>query len=214
MNKDFLVISGGNIDKDFLKVYIKMQKFYVTIAVDRGLEAVDELNMDVDFIVGDFDSVDSNILKKYEKKVHTKRYSSEKDYTDTDIAVDFCIKSKADSVTIIGGTGTRLDHVFGNLAVVSDALDKGTNVCIVDKNNKIYMTSSEISLERSRQYGRYVSIFPYGSEAIVTLEGFKYNLNEYLLENTKSIGVSNEIIDDVAKVKCHKGRLIIMETVD
>ena len=38
----------------------------------------------------------------------------EKDDTDTGLAIQKAIETGADEILMIGGTGTRLDHVMGN----------------------------------------------------------------------------------------------------
>lgn len=76
-----LIVSGGNVD-----IEIKEKEYDKIIAVDKGLESVYKQNIKPDYIVGDFDSVDKNIIDFYKNKgIEIKEYNSEKDYTDTEI---------------------------------------------------------------------------------------------------------------------------------
>ncbi len=61
-----LIVTGGKINKNFLKNHLKLNKYDIIIAVDKGLETLDILSIKPDFIVGDFDSIDKNILEKYD----------------------------------------------------------------------------------------------------------------------------------------------------
>ena len=69
-----LIITGGNINKEFLHDFLKENKFEKIIASYKGLEILNKLNVKQDFIIGDFDSVNKEILEKYyKKKKHGKK---------------------------------------------------------------------------------------------------------------------------------------------
>ena len=61
-----LIVTGGEINKNFLKKHLKINKYDIIIAVDKGLETLDILNINPNYVVGDFDSIDKTILRKYE----------------------------------------------------------------------------------------------------------------------------------------------------
>ena len=60
-----LIVTGGKINKKFLKKHLQTNKYDIIIAVDKGLESLDKLNIIPNYIVGDFDSIDKNVLEKY-----------------------------------------------------------------------------------------------------------------------------------------------------
>ena len=45
-----VIITGGYINLDFLKVYLSENDYDYIIACDKGLEAVDKINISVDLI--------------------------------------------------------------------------------------------------------------------------------------------------------------------
>lgn len=61
-----LLITGGEIDIAFAREYVKRYDFQNIIAVDGGLERTAALNLMPDYIVGDFDTISTEILKRYE----------------------------------------------------------------------------------------------------------------------------------------------------
>lgn len=68
---------------------------------------------------------------------------------------------------------------------------------------------------KSRQFGTYVSLLPLTTQAEgVTLEGFKYPLKEYCMTSDNSLGVSNEITEETARITVKKGILIMIESKD
>ena len=62
--KTLLIVSGGSIDINFSKEYIKDKKYDRIIAADSGLVHCKEIGIEPTDILGDFDS-----LKNTEKKV-------------------------------------------------------------------------------------------------------------------------------------------------
>ena len=55
------------------------------------------------------------------------------------------------------------------------------------------------------------SIFPFGcSECRVTLKGFEYEIEMYLLNATLPIGVSNKVVSDEALVSVHYGTALVI----
>lgn len=187
------------------------------IAGDRGLEALYQLKIVPNHIVGDFDSVSPEILEFYKNQsqiiFHT--YHPEKDNTDTDIALKLAISLKSSAITIMGALGRRMDHAIANIHILKDALETNIPCQILDEHNRIYLINKEITLEKNRVYGKYISLIPLTSEVKdLTLTGFKYPLDNYDLPIGTSLGVSNEIVENIAQIKMKKGILIVIESKD
>lgn len=85
------------------------------IAVDGGLNYVYKLNLIPQFILGDLDSVDKNILNHYKDTVELIKYPSEKDFTDLELALEIAKEQGATEIIILSGTGGRIDHYLGNI---------------------------------------------------------------------------------------------------
>lgn len=187
------------------------------IVCDRGLEALYKLKIIPNHVVGDFDSVSPEILEFYKKQsqiiFHT--YHAEKDNTDTDIALKLAIRLKSSKITIMGVLGKRMDHAIANIHILKDALEANIPCQIIDEHNRIYLINKEMTLEKDKIYGKYVSLIPLTSEVEgITLTGFKYPLENYTLPIGTSLGISNEIIEDRAHIKMKKGILIVIESKD
>ena len=187
------------------------------IVCDRGLEALYQLKIIPNHVVGDFDSVSSNVLTFYQNKpqvvFHT--YNAEKDNTDTDIALKLAIKLKSSEITILGALGKRMDHAIANIHILKDALEAEIPCQILDENNRIYLINKEMTLSKDKVYGKYISLIPLTSMIEgLTLTGFKYPLNHYTLPIGTSLGISNEMIEDIAHIEMKKGILIVIESKD
>lgn len=68
--KTLLIVSGGSIDINFSKEYIKDKKYDRIIAADSGLVHCKEIGIEPTDILGDFDSLkNKELLEEYRKKV-------------------------------------------------------------------------------------------------------------------------------------------------
>jgi thiamine pyrophosphokinase len=217
----FLILSGGNVDSGWLKDWLKGNRVTYCIAADRGLETADALGIDVDLILGDYDSVDKNVLDKYRKKAEVLTFPPEKDYTDTHIAVKKAVeKIVADglkdstSIYIAGATGTRLDHTLTNIFVLDEALKAGVNAFIIDKYNKIYIKNSAFTIKKSEQFGSFISFIPMTEKVKISLDGMKYPLSDFELTQGNSICQSNEIVGDEARIDIEYGKVVVIEALD
>lgn len=216
-NSRILIVSGGKVDEDILKELIGTYSYSKIIGVDKGLESLDLLEIGPDILCGDFDTVNALIFNKYKDREGCviKEFPPMKDFTDTHLAVDIAIEEGATVIDICGGTGSRMDHFLGNLGVIAYALAKGVKVYMWDGNNRIQMTDKGIVQKKDECFGKYVSLIPYGGEVSgVTLYGFKYPLSGATLKLEESLGVSNEIVEEEAKVELESGKLIVIEARD
>lgn len=212
---NILVVSGGNIDIKFLEEILK-NNYDSIVAVDKGLESLYRLEKVPTYIVGDFDSVDNNIIEFYRNKnIPINEYNSEKDFTDTELGLELSINLNPDKITIVGGIGSRLDHTLANVHILTKCLEKNIECEIIDVHNKIYLINNKREIERKNLYGKFFSIIPLTSEVQgITLKGFKYPLENYTLSIGKSLGISNEIVESIATVEVKSGILIAVESKD
>ena len=64
----------------------------------------------------------------------------------------------------------------------------------MDAHNRIRLIDQPLTIEKKKQYGKYVSLFAFGGQVKgLTLRGFFYPLTEYDMEAENPLGVSNEI---------------------
>lgn len=211
------IFSGGTYQESFVKKILEQdEELFCLIAVDKGLESCLHLGLTPHYIVGDFDSVSpemSSYLKQNQDRVW--QLNPIKDDTDTEAAVRLALEKTEGDIVIFGGTGTRLDHVLGNIAVLGLGLKKNRNICLLDEKNRIRLVQKELYIKKEEQFGTYISVLPMGEKAVgVTLEGMAYPLKNHTLEKYSSLGISNEILEDTARIFTGRGDLIVMETRD
>lgn len=215
--KKTLILTGGHIDLTFAKHYISNFKFDYIICADHGLVAAHSLGITPNAIVGDFDSTDVSVLDQYKHNsdIFIRTYQPEKDYTDTEIALDMAIEVKSTEITLLGATGSRIDHMLGNIGLLIKCLKENITAHIVDKNNKLYVINMETILKKDNMYGDYVSLIPMTDEVLgVSLQGFKYPLNNHRLVKEETLSISNEVIEEEARITMSSGVLLVVESQD
>ena len=213
----FLIVSGGEATDEFVEEVIKKGGFDVILAADSGMDFLYRTQILPDIIVGDFDSVEPKVLDFFREKeqIDICVLNPVKDDTDTEFAIREAIRRGATDITIIGGTGTRLDHVLGNISLLGIGLEEGVRMELLDAHNRIWMIDHSVTLKKKEQYGNYLSLIPYNGKVTgVTLKGLKYPLHDYTLTIGNSLGVSNEIIQEEATVTVGQGVLIVIESRD
>ena len=200
----YLIVSGGEVKEGFLTWIVKNGGFDVILAADAGMEALYRDHILPDIIVGDFDSVNPDTLEYFHDKeqIEVCMLNPEKDDTDTEYAIREAIRRGAMEIVVIGATGTRIDHVLGNIS-------------LVDEHNRIRMINQPLTIRKAEQYGKYVSLIPFSEKVSgVTLRGLKYPLTDYTMGGFNSLGISNEIVSDEASISLSSGQLIVIESKD
>lgn len=194
---------------------MKRNKYDIIIAVDKGLEILDILNIKPNYIVGDFDSIKNKILEKYENSdIEIKRLNPEKDFTDTHSALKLAIELKSTHITIIGAIGTRLDHTISNIHILKYALDNNVDAKIVNERNEIGLINRACIIKKDNTY-RYISLIPLTTDVKgITLKGLKYIVKDGTFKVGDSIGVSNEQIEEEAIIEIKQGLLMVIRSKD
>lgn len=212
-----LIISGGYIDDVFALSWIKKNSYDCMIAADSGMNFLHRNGIVPDIIAGDFDSVDDDSLDEFSSlsDVEMLRLNPIKDDTDTEYVIREAIRRGATEITLLGATGTRLDHVLANVYLLGIGLEEGVSMEIVDVHNRIRMMDSHMEISKVDQFGDYVSILPVKGDAIgVTLVGMKYPLCDANVSCFSSLGVSNEIVAEKANISVKEGVLLVIESRD
>lgn len=226
-----LLVTGGKIDEAILSEYLlgKHGVIDMIMAADKGVEGLIKLGAKPDYLVGDFDSFSGDLdALLSDSSIVVKRLNPVKDDTDTESALRWILELVEAGhnishdafgtcdIVIIGGTGTRIDHILGNISILGIPMEKGYTACLVDSCNRIRMINSKMpTVIKAGEFGDYVSVFPVGDSASgVDLSGFKYPLKDARLTWFNSLGVSNEIIDTEGHITVKEGALIVVESKD
>jgi len=200
INKICYIVGASECDD----LCIENRKNSLVIAADGGYEVLLKHNIIPDIAVGDFDS-----LGYIPKEVEVIRHPVEKDDTDTALALKEGIKRGYNKFILFGCLGGRLDHTLANIQMLSYALDKGCECYILGSGTVITAINDKICFD-SYHKGN-ISVFCVGGKTYdVSISGLKYELNNAVLTDSVSLGVSNSFIGKNSEISVKNGKLVIM----
>lgn len=217
--KRCLIVTGGTMDLEFAGSFLKNRRFDLVVAVDGGLEYLKPLGIVPHAVVGDFDTVNQEVFLEYHRmeKVAWEVHRPEKDETDTELAIETAIKMGAEDITMLGGTGGRIDHMLANIHLLAGCLERGIAACMVDRQNRICILDGETTFYRRNLHGKYLSFIPLTEQVLgITLTGFKYPLTRRNITIGREAGlcVSNELVEEKGTITFDSGLLICVESRD
>jgi thiamine pyrophosphokinase len=190
------------------------------VAVDSGAKWCFEAGVIPDLLVGDLDSLDPEIAKAFEEQsVETIAFSSEKDASDLELALEEILDRGFTDLVATNVIGGRIDHelaALGNLAAVGE---RGLAVTVVESDQTlIFLNNPGARTELQVAFGSdvahaaeiTVSLIPWGGVAVVSATGFKWELDRAELHPAKSLGLSNVPTAVEPRIELHSGSLIVI----
>lgn len=207
-----IVCSGSINDYSYHKKYFERAQFVV--CVDGGAKHIRKFGLVPDVLIGDLDSISAEDLEYFkDMKVKIIKYPSQKEMTDTEIAINYAIDNGYKEVVIIGGIGTRIDHSLANILLLKQLLEKGIKGTLANEKNEITLTKDRIKVAKEKDAKLTLLPLTKVVEGITT-KGLYYQLNCEDIELGSSRGVSNEFKDEFAEISIKSGILIVIKSKD
>jgi thiamine pyrophosphokinase len=178
------------------------------IAADAGLHHAEKLNVKPKIIVGDFDSVDPEVLEQF-PDVPKKSYSRHKDLLDLEIALGVALEQGATSIHIFGATGGRFDQSLAALFIAARFKREGIDISLHGEQDIYFLRGLE-SQRYAVPVGQHFSVLSLTDIAVVSLSGAVYPLNEFALEYGVGLGISNEVKTSPLTVNVHEGLAVVV----
>lgn len=210
--KAVIVCGGTPPSKELL--FEEMKNCDYLLAADSGANCLLSYDVKPDYLIGDFDSVEKSTLNYFTNKgTPIEEYPREKDLTDSQIALQRCFDINAREIVFLGCTGTRVDHLFGNLGLLKQCCIKGIKATIRDDHNKIFMLNKSSSIYGEK--GEVFSLQAFGENVEnLFIEGGKYVLEDYTLSIGDSRTISNEFVNQEVVIKFKNGIILVCITRD
>jgi len=176
----------------------------VLLAVDGGLDHALAAGLEPSGLIGDLDSITDEGLTWAARNAEITRHPTDKEQTDTELALALAVTMDPAHLTLIGG-GDRLDHTIAGIGALGapaltsiptlDAWWAGQHIQVVHGPGKATLrlvSGSTMSL-----------LAMHGPCAKVTLTGTRWELDDVDLDPVVGLGVSNEVPggDEVTQVE-------------
>lgn len=212
MKKGLIIANGKIEDSEMLKEQIKKHDYI--LCADGGIKYIYHMDINVDAIIGDFDSVNKEFSRFIKNNnILIIKFPVEKDETDTELAIDHLIEQGCNQITLMGVIGTRMDHTLANILLLKKLAKNNVNGKIIDENNTIFLLNDYLKVNRKENH--YISIIPITlSGMIVTLKGFYYPLKDSFIGYGSTLGISNKIVESTGEIFITKGEALIFESRD
>lgn len=206
------IVLNGEI-KDYIKTkeIILDENYDYIIGADGGCNHLYKMDITPNYIVGDLDSINKELINYYEdKKVIFKKYPSHKDETDSEICMYLAKELGANKIDFIASLGKRIDHTLANIGLLKYIKDMNIKSRILTSEEEILIIKNEkINLKGKK--GDTISVIPIEGEAKgVTLENLEYPLNDVKIGYLSSLGISNIMLDNECTIKIKDGSALII----
>jgi thiamine pyrophosphokinase len=205
-----LVFAGGDpVDGD---VAARLPQSGVTVvAADSGVEHALAIGRGVDLVIGDFDSADpAAVDTAVAGGAEVRRYPSDKDQSDLELALHAARAGGARRVIVVGGYGGRLDHSLANALLLASPSFADLDIEALVGDARITVIHREARLTGAP--GELCSLLAVGGTARgVRTRGLRYPLEGEDLPPGSTRGVSNEFSEPVATVSLDHGALLAVQ---
>ena len=174
------------------------------LAADGGLRHLDQLNLEPQGILGDFDSLGYTPQR-------AEVFPVEKDDTDAMLAARKGLELGYREFLFYGALdGPRLDHTVANFQTLQFLADHGARGYLVGRDYLVTVMKNE-TLSFPAEAEGILSLFCLGANAEgVTIKGLHYELKDGTLTPGFPLGVSNHFTGKAATVTVKDGSLLAM----
>ncbi len=200
------VIFGGADMADGSRIRDSLLPDDFILCCDSGLRYAERLGLRPSLIVGDFDS-----YEKPETETETIVLPREKDDTDTVYAAREAVRRGFEEFLLIGVTGRRFDHTFGNISLLLWLDSMGKTARILDDYAEMEIVS-RTPAEISGDYPYFSLLNISGTARGITVRGAKYPLENAEIRSDYQYGISNEVLPgQKAVVSVREGCLLLVK---
>lgn len=182
------------------------------IAADGGALLCSRWDVLPQLVVGDFDSLSAEDAEELARAgARVIAYPSEKDESDTELAVRAALEAGADEIVLVAALGgPRLDHELANVLLVADPRLAG-RISAVRGDTTVNAVHAGGPCRLAGGPGDIVTLLPVGDAAGVVTDGLRYPLRHEGLRAGGARGLSNVIERAGATVALAQGVLIVVE---
>jgi len=207
-----LIVTGGDPPRaDSLdRLALPARDRILVIGADSGVHHAHALGLTVDIAVGDFDSIDPEVLRSL-RGCEIRRHPVDKDATDLELALDSALESGADRAIVIGGYGGRFDHLIGNVFLIAANRFERLHLRAVMGEALVAVVHPGMELELTGEPGANLTVLAvHGAATGVDIEGLAWPLHDATLHPGSTLGLSNRFLTSEARIRVRTGTLLVL----
>ncbi|MDE0805794.1 MAG: thiamine diphosphokinase [Acidimicrobiales bacterium] len=201
---DIVVVAGGTAPSR--SIVVPSSTFVV--AADSGVALAQALGLRVDVAVGDFDSLDADLVARLDDLAdEVRRHPVDKNATDLELALAVAVERSPARVLVVGLEGGRPDHALANVLVAAAPAFASLDVELVLDRGEAWVVRDR--LVGAWPAGTTVSMLPLHGAANVSIDSVRWPLDHVTLAPGTTRGISNSTTAEGATtVTVHDGVVI------
>jgi thiamine pyrophosphokinase len=204
--KRAIVLAGGELNTSPFR-----DSDDFVIAADSGYDHAVALDVHVDLLVGDLDSLSTAGLAHARRAgVAIEQYPTDKDHTDLELALTAAIDHGATVIDIHGAEGGRIGHLLSVALLAVAPSFASVGVTWHTDTGTIRAANAGHPVELAVSIGDTITLLPVGNAGGVTTTGLQWPLDDAFLTTGTSMGVSNEAISDQVAVEVREGSILVI----
>lgn len=186
----------------------------MVIGIDKGAELCLRYNIPLHHLVGDMDSVDSDVFQELlHRKVKHWRYPAEKDETDGQLGTNIAMALGCQTCVLLGGFGGRMDHFLGNVSLLCHFAERNINAVMVHQGQSMQVLTPN-QYEYTAKIGDVFSFWPLPQATIASSHGLYYPYSNTTWNNSQTLGISNQAISTKVGIQLEQGLLVMVRNSD
>lgn len=213
MKRCLIFANGAPNDGPMVRDVLSSARDAVTVAADGGARVARYFGRQVDFVIGDMDSLEeSEIQQLAAAGAEVERYPAHKDETDLELALLHAASTGMQWIRIIGGLGDRFDQTLANVYLMALPQLAGLDVALVAGKERLCLLKPGTHTLHG-QAGDTLSLIPLGGDVTgVTTQQLDYPLKAETLYFGPARGISNVFDEDTCQVSLESGVLLAVHT--
>ena len=193
----------------------------IVVAADGGARHATGLGLRIDRWVGDGDSIEPGDLDRLRAAdVPIDLVPTDKDQSDTELAIDAAVAAGADELIVLGAFGgRRLDHSIANLTLLAHPALGSRPAVLLDGAARVRLVRAPgpdgrpVATALPGRIGDLVSLIPFGGDAeAIRTDGLHYPLADETLRLGSARGLSNVRSAADASFVVGRGSVLVIET--
>ncbi len=183
------------------------------LCADGGALNAGKFGLAPQTIIGDLDSLDEGQVAGFAAAgAEIIRFPAEKNETDLELALLWCIEQGASSIRILSALGGRFDQTLANIYLLALPALQGIPIEVVDGEQSIRLLRAGRH-QIDGQARDTISLIPLGEPVRgITTAALKYSLRGETLKMGPARGISNVMLTDQAIVEIESGILVLIHT--
>jgi len=183
----------------------------LVIAVDGGFERCLELGLKPSILIGDLDSLRRPLLDQVPTDCQKISYPSHKNETDTQLALEYCLKQGISEIIICNDLSGRFDHCLALVQNLLQAHQSGVKASLASANQLVFILNQHNELFYPA--GTQISLIALSPEAhFKSSTGLAFPLNNLFLYNWQSRGISNRTTSSEQRIDLASGLVLAVIT--